>query len=98
MAPVRGTRPNVGRKPLSPQVRDGDVMEPFVSEPIANATSPADVAEAGPADEPLDPVSAFHGFLVRAPYQTSPWARAPKVSFATRIAPASSRRLTTVAS
>src|SRR5690242_9928844 len=72
IAPVRGTRPNVGRKPLSPQVRDGDVMDPFVSEPMENPTRPAAVADAGPADEPLDPVSGFHGFRVFAPYQTSP--------------------------
>ena len=26
---MRGTRPNVGRNPLTPQVRDGDVIEPY---------------------------------------------------------------------
>src|SRR4051812_32212533 len=94
IAPVRGTRPNVGRKPLSPHVRDGDVIEPLVSEPIANATHPAAVAEAGPAEEPLEPVSGFQGFRVRSAYQRSPCASAPSVSFAIRTAPASSSRLT----
>src|SRR5678816_4139328 len=64
MAPVRGTRPNVGRKPLTPQVRAGDVIEPLVSEPMLKPTQPAAVAEAGPADEPLDPglsCSGIHG-------------------------------------
>src|SRR3954464_7677760 len=98
IAPVRGTRPNVGRNPLSPHTRDGDVIEPLVSEPIENATQPAAVADAGPADEPLDPVSAFHGLRVRSPYHRSPCASAPSVSLAIRTAPASSRRLTTLAS
>src|SRR5437763_17081232 len=67
MAPVRGTRPKDGRKPDTPQVRDGDVMEPFVSEPMLNPTHPAAVADAGPADEPLAPglcCSGIHGFRV----------------------------------
>src|SRR3954470_10533697 len=72
IAPVRGTRPNVGRNPLKPQVRAGDVIEPFVSDPIAKPTQPAAVAEAGPADEPLAPVAGFHGLRVRSPYQMSP--------------------------
>jgi len=96
IAPVRGTRPKVGRNPEMPHVRAGDVIEPFVSEPIANPTQPDAVAEAGPADEPLDPVSVFHGFRVRSFHQRSPCASDPSVSFATRMAPASSRRLTTV--
>src|SRR4051812_17131898 len=98
IAPVRGTRPKVGRNPLRPQTRDGEVIDPFVSEPIAKATHPAAVADAGPADDPLEPVSAFHGFRVRSPYHRSPRARAPRVSLAMRTAPASSSRLTTVAS
>src|SRR6185503_2868197 len=95
IAPVRGTRPNVGRKPEMPQVRDGDVIDPLVSEPIENTTQPDAVAEAGPADEPLDPRCAsvgFHGFLVRSSHQRSPCASAPSVNFATRTAPALSRR------
>src|SRR5687767_11298409 len=55
IAPVLGTRPYVGRRPVTPQRVDGDEIEPSVSLPIENATSPAAVAAAGPADEPLDP-------------------------------------------
>jgi len=55
IAPVRGTSPNDGRRPVQPQRVDGDEIDPSVSEPMLNATQPAAVAEAGPADEPLDP-------------------------------------------
>ena len=55
IAPVRGTSPNVGRNPVHPQRVEGDEIEPSVSEPMLNATHPAAVAEAGPADEPLEP-------------------------------------------
>ena len=55
IAPVRGTSPNVGRNPVQPQRDEGDEIEPSVSEPILKATQPAEVAEAGPADDPLDP-------------------------------------------
>src|SRR3954471_10083206 len=82
MAPVRGTKPNVGRKPVAPQRVDGDAMEPSVSEPMANPTHPAAVAEAEPADDPLDPWLGFHGLRVIPPYQWSPMASAPSVSFA----------------
>src|SRR6185312_2042162 len=98
MAPVRGTRPNVGRRPVAPQRVDGDEIEPSVSLPIAKATSPAAVAHAGPADEPLDPWSGFHGFRVIPPNHTSPMANSPNESLATSTAPAASRRCTTVAS
>src|SRR5512146_2432936 len=67
IAPLRGTRPNVGRNPETPHVRDGDVIDPFVSEPILKPTQPAAVADAGPADDPLDPglsCSGIHGFRV----------------------------------
>ena len=55
IAPVRGTRPKVGRNPVVPQRVDGEEMEPSVSLPTENPTRPAAVAEAGPADDPLDP-------------------------------------------
>jgi len=45
----------VGRNPVQPQRDEGDEIEPSVSEPTLNATQPAEVAEAGPADDPLDP-------------------------------------------
>src|SRR5437899_6020744 len=98
MAPVRGTSPNVGRSPVQPQRVAGDEMDPSVSDPMLNATQPAAVADAGPADEPLDPCFVFQGFLVIPPNHTSPCASAPSVSFATSTAPALSRRCTTVAS
>src|SRR5258707_3043939 len=55
IAPVRGTKPNVGRRPVVPQRVDGDEMEPSVSDPMATATHPAAAAEAEPAHDPLEP-------------------------------------------
>src|SRR5579862_5455549 len=98
IAPVRGTKPNVGRSPVVPQRVEGDEIDPNVSEPIAKATHPAAVADAEPADEPLEPCLVFHGLRVRPPNHLSPIASAPSVVFATSTAPAASRRLTTVAS
>src|SRR2546423_15619511 len=49
MAPVRGTRPKVGRRPVTPLTVEGEEMEPSVSLPMAKPTSPAAVAEAAPA-------------------------------------------------
>src|SRR5690606_2721900 len=98
IAPWRLTRPYVGRSPVAPHRVDGETMEPCVSVPILKPTSPATVAAAEPADEPLEPCSRFHGFLVCPPNHWSPIASAPTVSLATRIAPASSSRRTTVAS
>src|SRR3954468_12535293 len=98
IAPVRGMRPNVGRNPVAPQRVLGNEIEPSVSDPMANATQPAAVADAEPADDPLEPCSTFHGLRVMPPNQTSPIASAPSVSLATNTAPASSSRFTTVAS
>src|SRR5208282_2130662 len=98
IAPVRGTNPNVGRNPVVPQRVDGDEIDPSVSVPIANGTQPLAVAEAEPAEEPLEPSLVFQGFFVRPPNYLSPIARAPSDSFAIRTAPASSKRFTTVAS
>src|SRR3984885_2136094 len=98
IAPVRGTKPKVERRPVTPQRVDGEEMEPSVSDPMEKATQPADVADAGPADDPLDPCFGFQGLRVRPPNHLSPIASAPSVSLATSTAPASSRRLTTMAS
>src|SRR5215510_5022419 len=98
IAPLRGTRPNVGRNPVVPQRVEGEEMEPRVSEPMAKPTQPAAVAEADPADDPLEPCCGFHGLRVMPPNHLSPWAKAPSVSLATSTAPAASRRCTTVAS
>src|SRR5262245_33630577 len=74
------------------------MIEPRVSVPIAKPTRPAAVAAPGPADDPLELDGGFHGFTVDPPNQTPPCASAPIESFATRTAPASRRRSTTVAS
>src|ERR1700723_258126 len=98
IAPVFGTNPNVGRNPVHPQRVEGEEIDPNVSVPNANPTHPAATELALPAEDPLDPWRLFHGFRVRAPNHKSPCASAPIDSFAIRIAPASSRRVTTVAS
>jgi hypothetical protein len=69
IAPVRGTKPKVGRSPVQPHRVDGDDIEPSVSDPMLNATHPAAVADAGPADEPLEPWRGFHGLRVMPPNQ-----------------------------
>src|SRR6266702_5109263 len=88
IAPVRGTNPKVGRRPVSPQRVQGEEMEPRVSEPMAKATHPAATALADPADEPLEPCSGFQGLRVRPPNHLSPMARAPRENFAMSTAPA----------
>ena len=97
IAPCRLTRPKVGRRPVAPQRVHGETIEPHVSVPRLKPTSPAAVAAAEPAEEPLEPCSGFHGFLVSPPYHTLPQARAPRLSLATSTAPAAASRRTTVA-
>src|SRR5579863_5719581 len=75
MAPVRGTKPKLGRRPVAPQRVHGELMEPSVSEPIAKATHPAATALAEPADEPLEPCEVFQGLRVRPPNHLSPMAK-----------------------
>src|SRR5207249_9738952 len=82
MAPLRGTRPNVGRKPVTPQRMAGLTMLPPVSLPIENATSAAAVAAPGPALDPDAPSSKTHGFIVCPPNQISLSASAPSDNFA----------------
>src|SRR5215831_19069432 len=77
IAPVRATRPNVGRKPVTPQRIAGLTMLPPVSLPIENATSAAAVAAAGPALDPDAPSSNNQGFIVCPPNQMSLSASAP---------------------
>src|SRR3954464_14593528 len=69
MAPVRGTRPKVGRRPVVPQRVDGEEMEPSVSVPIAKPTQPAATADAEPADDPEEPCDVRHGLRVRSPLE-----------------------------
>src|ERR1700688_4923715 len=98
IAPVRGTRPYVGRSPVTPQRMLGPTMLPPVSLPIAKPTRPAAVDAPGPALDPEDPSSSNQGFIVCPPNQMSFKARAPRLSLATRTAPASCKRFTTAAS
>src|SRR5687768_17224515 len=88
MAPLLLVAPKVGRSPVTPQRVDGDIIEPHVSVPMAKGNSPAAVAAAEPAEEPLDPCFRFQGLLVRPPNQRSLNARAPKDSLAQSTAPA----------
>lgn len=45
MTPVRPTVPKVGRNAVTPQRAAGYVMDPAVSDPIANETRPAEERE-----------------------------------------------------
>jgi hypothetical protein len=68
IAPVRGTRPKVGRRPVTPQRIDGLTMLPCVSLPMAKPTSPAATAAPGPALEPDEPSSkqpGIHGLSAK---------------------------------
>src|ERR1700751_519389 len=98
IAPVRGTRPNVGRNPVTPQRIDGLTMLPSVSLPIEKATSPAAVAAPGPALDPDAPSSSSHGFIVCRPNQTSFIGSAPRLNLSMSTAPASFRGCTTAES
>src|SRR5687768_12164392 len=82
IAPARLTLPKVGRNPVTPQTVAGDMMDPIVSDPIANGKRPAATPEAEPADEPLEPFSKFQGLRVRPPYHTSPIANSPRLVLA----------------
>src|SRR5882757_9703850 len=57
IAPVRGTRPKVGRRPVIPQRIAGLTILPPVLLPMAKPTRPAAVAAPGPALEPEAPSS-----------------------------------------
>src|SRR2546423_504114 len=61
IAPLRETRPYVGRRPVTPQYADGVPIEPDVSEPIAKGTRPAPTAEPDPLEDPPDQCSVFQG-------------------------------------
>src|SRR5215471_10708556 len=98
IAPVTGTRPKVGRSPVTPQRIAGLTMLPPVSLPMENATSAAAVAAPGPALDPEAPSSSNQGFIVWPPNQMSLSASAPRDSFANNTAPASFKRLTTAES
>src|SRR5215470_19540568 len=65
--PPRGTRPNVGLMPATPQSAAGIRMEPPVSVATAAGTSPAATAAADPPLEPPQMKSGLCGFLVPEP-------------------------------
>ena len=71
MAPVRGTRPYVGRSPVTPHRMLGATILPPVSLPTANPTKPAAVEAPGPALEPEAPSCRSQGFMVWPPNQMS---------------------------
>src|SRR5580692_7389811 len=93
--PVLATLPKVGRKPVAPHRIDGSTMEPKVSVPIANATRPAAVAAADPAEDPPEPEFKSQGLRVRPPNQISSIASSPRDNLATSTAPAFSSCLAT---
>src|SRR5215469_11008086 len=82
IAPVRATRPNVGRSPVTPQRIAGLTMLPPVSLPTEKATSAAAVAAPGPALDPEAPSSSSQGFMVWPPNQMSLSASAPSDNLA----------------
>src|SRR5262245_48891614 len=98
ITPYRLTRPNVGRRPARPQRAEGLRIDPPVSVPMPNATQPAAVADAGPADDPLEPNFRFHGLFVQPLNHESPLASSPVATFAISTAPASRSISTTLAS
>src|SRR5947207_1320750 len=91
-------RPYVGRNPTVPHATLGETIEPSVSVPSVNPTSPAAVELADPALDPLDVASVFQGVLVIPLNHRPPCASAPIESLAIRTAPALRSRSTTVAS
>jgi len=87
-----------------PQNADGQTIEPQVSEPSANPTSPAATAAPDPEDEPQLQRSVSQG-LSAAPVREAPATEYPSppaisimASVPSSTAPASSSRRTTVAS
>ena len=80
--------PKVGLSPVVPQTVEGETILPNVSVPMAKGINQAETADALPAEEPLDPLSISHGFLVVPPNHTSPHANAPIDVLAIRTAPA----------
>src|SRR5688500_10533802 len=98
MQPWRLMRPNVGRSPARPHRADGLRIDPLVSVPMPKPMHPAAVADAGPADDPLEPCVGSHGLFVWPPNQLSPPASSPVVTLAISTAPASRSCSTTLAS
>src|SRR5262249_51151203 len=98
------TRPNVGRRPETPQNDDGQMIDPQVSEPMANGTSAAATAAPAPEDEPQVQRSSPQGLCAAPVRDASPFeyprppARSIIASLPSRMAPASRSFLTITAS
>ena len=101
ITPRFGTRPVLGRIPVTPQSAAGIRTDPAVSVPSAPGTSPPATAAPLPPLEPPQIRSVSHGFragpnawlVVEAPQ-----ANSCVLSFPTTTAPAARSRATTVAS
>src|SRR5262249_37583432 len=63
ITPFRLTRPKVVRNPVTRHRVEGSTIEPIVSVPMAKPTRPAEVAAAGPQDDPPLLVVGSHGFF-----------------------------------
>src|SRR5271170_2813219 len=63
IAPCRLTRPKLGRIPEIPHHDIGQIIEPRVSEPIAQGASAADTIAPEPLDDPHVQYFIFQGFL-----------------------------------
>ena len=101
ITPRLGTRPVLGRIPVTPQSAAGIRTDPAVSVPSAPGTSPPATAAPLPPLEPPQIRSVSHGF--RAGPNASLVVEAPQanscvLSFPTTTAPAARSRATTVAS
>src|SRR5262245_14699992 len=72
MMPSPLTRPTVGLRPTSPQIEDGETIEPSVSVPTANGASSAAMAAADPELEPLQLRSSAYGLRVSPPRPLQP--------------------------
>ena len=98
--PQRGTRPYVGFMPTAPVSAAGWRIEPPVSVPSENRTSPAATATADPPDEPPGTRSARHGFFTGPNAEFSfelPIANSSRFVLPIMTAPCASSRSTTVA-
>src|SRR3546814_3749987 len=81
--PWTGTRPKVGRKPVTPQRSDGLRIEPRLSVPIAKLQSAAATADAAPALDPPDGSAVFQGLrTMRSEEHTSELQSLMRISYA----------------
>src|SRR5687768_15208086 len=101
MPPVMGTRPQVGLRPYTPHQQEGVRIEPPWSPPRAISTSFAATSAALPPDDPPVLCSRLYGLRIGPVAQV--WLPAEKqrsshAALPLMVPPASSTRVTTVAS